>query len=208
MEKDLIVEEKIKRSASEVFQQKGFGGARIKDIAEHAGVNNAMVHYYFRSKENLFEEIMEESTFKLFDTVKLIVNDPETNLSEKIDRIVNYYFTILSENNDLPLFVMSEVQSNPDKYASYYAASLNGILGDSIFFKQVEEQIRDKNLEEKISPYQFFVNTVSLCIFPFLGTSILSKIIDPGEPFEFGLLMEERRKLTPAWIKEMLKLEG
>ncbi len=121
MKKRLTTEEKILLSASKVFlTEKGFAGTRTRDIAE-AGINLALLNYYFRSKEKLFEQVMKVKMVLLFRQIVPILTNEKTNLEEKIDLVSNKYFEILSKNPNLPLFVLSEMQKKKLRSKKHYS---------------------------------------------------------------------------------------
>src|SRR5687768_6161320 len=116
VEVDLSTEEKIKEAAQKVFLKKGYAATRTRDIAEEAGLNLALLNYYFRSKEKLFEIIMLEKVQKLFGVLVPIINDRNTSLEEKAALMADSYITLLIQNPDLPLFVLSEIRNNPSNF--------------------------------------------------------------------------------------------
>src|ERR1700678_2054851 len=101
-------EEKIKEAARRVFTRKGYSGTRTRDIAEESGYNLALINYYFRSKEKLFDIIMLEHMQTFIHSVMGIVNDSTTSLNEKIASLIAHYIDMLIKNPDLPIFVLSE----------------------------------------------------------------------------------------------------
>ena len=116
--KDISTEERIKAAARKVFHQKGFAGTRTRDIAEEAGINHAMLNYYFRSKEKLFEMVMMETMAQFFKGVNLMLNDEKTSLDEKIDLIVSNYVDLLLKEPELPTFILNEVRPNPQAFVA------------------------------------------------------------------------------------------
>jgi AcrR family transcriptional regulator len=110
---DNSTEEKIKEAAAKVFTQKGFAATRTRDIAEEAGINLALLNYYFRSKEKLFDLVMMESLQKFLLGVREILNDVNSSLTEKISQLASHYIDLLKVNTDLPLFILSEIRANP-----------------------------------------------------------------------------------------------
>jgi AcrR family transcriptional regulator len=98
---DLSTEEKIKEAAKKVFTQKGYFATRTRDIAEEAGLNLALLNYYFRSKEKLFEIVMLEKVQKFFGVLLPVLNNPATTLEEKIESIPDKYIDLILENPDL-----------------------------------------------------------------------------------------------------------
>src|SRR6478736_8171749 len=105
-QKPASTEEKIKVAARKVFLRKGFSATRTRDIAEEAGLNLALLNYYFRSKEKLFEIIMMEKLQQLFGIIIPLANDPSTSLDEKLKTIAGEYIDMLSANENLPLFIL------------------------------------------------------------------------------------------------------
>lgn len=205
MEKDISTEEKIKNVARKVFHEKGYGQARTRDIAEEAGINLALLNYYFRSKEKLFDIIMKESLQEMFGLIVNLVNAEDINLSDKIDMIVARYIDSISKNPNLPLFVLSEIQANPHKIIENV-----GLKGKSIannfLFKQIQEQI-DKKEIKGVTPLQIFINIVSMSIFPIVGKPLLMNLHAPFGEKEYEIFIEERKALIPQWIKMMLQID-
>ena len=95
---ELTTEEKIIEAARTIFTQKGFSATRTRDIAEEAGINLALLNYYFRSKKNLFRIIIEEEFDELFGMIVPILSNAEKSLEEKIETLVTTYTELLLEN--------------------------------------------------------------------------------------------------------------
>lgn len=205
MEKDISTEERIKAAAQKVFQEKGYGQARTRDIADEAGINLALLNYYFRSKEKLFDIIMEESLHKVFGLIIGVVNDESLGLSEKINVIVARYMDSILENPNLPLFVLSEIQANPQQLINKAGVS-EGLIMDSYFYKQLQEHIDAKGLKY-LTPLHIFINIVSMTVFPIVGKPLLIKLHSPMTDEDYFAFLNERRLLVPQWIKMMLYIE-
>ena len=205
MEKDISTEKKIKEAARKVFLEKGYGQARTRDIADEAGINLALLNYYFRSKEKLFGIIMEESMQQMFGLIVSIVNDKAVSLTEKIDIVVNRYIDSLRENPNLPLFVLSEMQANPHIIMDKTGLTDN-MISNNYFYKQIQEQIDKKNLTG-LSPLHIFINIISMTVFPIVGKPLLISMHSELDLPKYEIFIEERRKLIPTWIKTMLKLD-
>jgi AcrR family transcriptional regulator len=193
---DSSTEEKIKAAARTVFMKKGYSATRTRDIAEEAGINLALLNYYFRSKEKLFELVMMEKFQKFFGVIFPIITDPDTSLEKKIELMVNNYIDMLLAHPDLPIFVLSEIRTNPDRFASN--VQLKKILTDSAFVKQLNEKRPD------LVPLQMVTTLLGATVFPFLMKPLLfsSKNMDEKA---FKLFMEQRRSLIPKWIGAILK---
>ncbi len=193
-ELDLSTEEKIKEAASIVFTKKGYGNARTRDIAEEAGINLALLNYYFRSKEKLFQIIMAERIDKLFGVLGPILNDESTTLEEKLEKITESYIDMLLEHPDLPIFVLSEIRNNPEQLSNRFQARKH--LTESVFIKQLMARRSD------INPFHFLMNLLGMNLFPFVAKPVLQPIVGCEEVYR--QLMEQRKKLVPAWMKLML----
>lgn len=195
IEKELTTEEKILLSASKVFTEKGFAGTRTRDIAEEAGINLALLNYYFRSKEKLFEQVMKVKMVLLFGQIVPILTNEKTNLEEKIDLASEKYFEILSKNPNLPLFVISEIQKKNSNISKIIP--VNKIFKNSLILKQIKER------KPELNPSHFLINFLSMTIFPFITKPVFNTF-DLMNETEFQQFVEERKRLVPIWIKTLL----
>ncbi|OJU48630.1 MAG: hypothetical protein BGN96_11490 [Bacteroidales bacterium 45-6] len=194
---------KIKEAARKLFQEKGFEGVRTREIAEMAGINSALLHYYFRSKEKLFRIIMNESIQEMFAFLQQIINEPSTSLSHKIDEIVNGYLNVVLATPNLVLFVLNELYANP-KLLIKESKIPSKFLSDSYFSRQIMEQLEAQSIA--ISPLHIVMNMISLTVMPVIAAP-LAKHLYNIEDDNFRQLIEQRRTLIPLWIKEMLQIE-
>lgn len=192
---ELSTEDKILIAASKVFTEKGFSGTRTRDIAEEAGINLALLNYYFRTKEKLFEQVMKVKIVLLFGQIIPIVTNEKTSLDEKIDLASEKYFDILIKNPNLPIFVLSEIQKKTSDVKSILP--FEKVLNNSFLMKQIKERKPDVN------PFHFLLNFLSMTVFPFLGKPILQSF-DLMNDAEFQQFVEERKTMVPMWIKMML----
>ncbi len=192
---DVTTEEKIKEAARKVFMQKGYGATRTRDIAEAAGINLALLNYYFRSKEKLFEIVMMEKMQKMFGAILPVVMNETMNLEDKIDLIVANYIDMLVMNQDLPIFVLSEIRNHPEKFANKIQAG--AMMGNSSFVKQLHERVPHLN------PLQLLMSIIGMTVFPFVGKPIF-QTVNNTDPKMFDQLMEQRKKLIPLWVKAMI----
>ena len=198
--KDISTEERIKAAARKVFHQKGFAGTRTRDIAEEAGINHAMLNYYFRSKEKLFEMVMMETMAQFFKGVNLMLNDENTSLDEKIDLIVSNYVDLLLKEPELPTFILNEVRPNPQAFVEQNP--IKEALTHSVLTRQYAEAVARGEITEP-NLMQGILNVIGLVIFPFIAKPILTSIINIPEE-QYKSLMLQRKTLIPQWIKAML----
>ena len=192
---ELSTEDKILLAASKVFTEKGFSGTRTRDIAEEAGINLALLNYYFRTKEKLFEQVMKVKIVLLFGQIIPIVTNEKTSLEEKIDLASVKYFDILTKNPNLPIFVLSEIQKKTSDVKSILP--FEKVLNNSYLMKQIKER------KPEVNPFHFLFNFLSMTVFPFLGKPILQSF-DLMTDKEFQQFVEERKTMVPMWIKTML----
>ena len=200
IKKDATTEEKILAAAKKIFMQKGMTGARMQDIADEAGINKALLHYYFRNKEKLFEVIFREAAGRLFPKINLIF-DSDSTLFEKIEPLRRRILTTLIDNPYLVMFVMNEIHRHPDFF-------LNKIWKKDRprpykFLEQIEEEVK-KGTIKKITPVQLLMNLISLCAFPFISKPIFQFQLGLNES-QFREIMEQRKKEIPKFIIDSIK---
>lgn len=198
--KELQTEEKIKEAARKIFQEKGFEGAKTRDIAKEAGINLALMNYYFRSKKALFEIIMFETIQEFFQMVFMILNQPNTSLLDKIEAFVDTYIETLKKNPDVPLFIFSCIKSNSTAFQKRFA--MFQMVSELHFFKQFQELAKQGKVKN-VHPAHFLMNLAGMIVFPFVASPMI-KLVTQIPNSEFDLLMDQRKKLVPMWLKEML----
>ncbi|MGB3074695.1 MAG: TetR/AcrR family transcriptional regulator, partial [Chitinophagales bacterium] len=176
--------------------RKGFSATRTRDIAEEAGINLALLNYYFRSKKKLFDLVMEEKIEKLFGVIVPLLTDSSTSLETKIELIVSGYIDVLAENPDLPTFVLNELRKQNFEIIQKFP--VDKVIVQSSFIKQLKEKRAD------INPAHFLVNILGMTVFPFVAKPMLIMTGMVNEK-SFITLMNERKKLIPVWVKAILK---
>jgi AcrR family transcriptional regulator len=196
IEDDSSTEEKIKKAARKVFMQKGYAATRTRDIAEEAGINLALLNYYFRSKEKLFNEVMREKIQQFFGILLPIISDPSTKLEVKIDLMVSSYIDMLTANPDLPLFVLGEMKGQTDNLKKILP--VQKISNKISFIQQLKEKRPD------INPIQFLMTILGMIVFPFVAKPAF-ELISGSNKTELQNMLQERKKLIPIWVKAMLK---
>lgn len=189
-------EEKIKEAARTVFMKKGYSATRTRDIAEEAGINLALLNYYFRSKEKLFELVMMEKFQAFFGVIFPILNDESTTLSKKVELIADRYAVLLIENPDLPIFILSEIRTNASRMVAN--VKLDKILGESSFVKQLHERRPD------MQPVQLIMSVLGLVVFPFIMRPVLLQTKGVDEKV-FNMMIHQRKAYIPKWFEAMLK---
>lgn len=189
-------EEKIKEAARKLFTEKGYAATRTRDIAEAAGINLALLNYYFRSKEKLFEQIMMEKVQLLFGRIVPVVNDTTTSLENKIDHIVAIYIDMMAENPNLPIFVLSEIRHHPEKFAQ--TLKVGPLLLESSLVSQLAERRPD------LSPLHFLMTLLGMTLFPFIAMPVFKSAHALNE-VQFHHMMAERKIMVPIWMNSILE---
>ncbi|MDP9081018.1 MAG: TetR/AcrR family transcriptional regulator [Bacteroidota bacterium] len=195
---EVSTEEKIKDAARKIFTKKGFLATTIRDIATEADINIASINYYFRSKEKLFEFIMDETIGKLFNKIEPVLNNETMAVDEKIELCVGYYIDNVLENPDFVFFTVSEVMSG-----SLNLSMVNKMK--SLEKSHFARQLKDLQKDGKISfhPVNLLWNVTGMIFFPFLTRP---RMLESGyfTSDEFIALMQERKRLIPVWMRQII----
>ena len=198
--KNKDTEIQILDAAKKVFQRKGMDGSRMQEIADEAGINKAMLHYYFRNKQLLFEAVFMKAFSLLAPQLNGILNG---NLSvfEKIKNFSNNYITFIMKHPYLPNFIIQELNRNPE-FVKHLVAEKD-FPNISIFTKQVNDKVAEGVLRP-INAQQLFINIMALNVFPFIGAPLLKgfmKISDKA----YMQLIEERKIEVANFIINSIK---
>lgn len=198
---DTTTEEKIKEAARVVFLKKGYAATRTRDIAEEAGINLALLNYYFRSKEKLFDIIMLETVNGFIQTMTTVLNDEKSTLEKKVELIASNYIDFVLKEPNIPIFMLSEMRNNADGLLERMPV-IQPIM-KSTFFIQHQDYVAKGKITEP-NPFHFFLNLLALTIFPFISSPLV-KLIGGVNDAQYETMMQDRKKLIPVWIKAMMK---
>ena len=188
-------ENRIKEAAKEIFHRRGFDGARMQDIADEARINKAMLHYYFRSKDHLFEAVFKEAAMKLFPVIISII-ESDLDVDEKIKRLIHNYIDFISANPYVPGFVLHELTQNPERMKQFVAN--NVFMRPQKFFAQIQDGV-DSGKFIPIEPLQLMVTIVASCIFPFVAKPMLHTLFGLDQD-GFGAFIEQRKEQMTQFI--------
>jgi TetR/AcrR family transcriptional regulator len=196
----MTTEEKIFEAARTIFQKKGFAGARMQEIADEAGINKAMLHYCFKTKQLLFEAVFMNAFNLLAPQINEIFNSDET-VFEKIKKFTNSYISFDIINPYLPPFIIQEMNNNPE----FVGTILNhkNRPDPTPFLILIEKEIADGILKP-INPKQLLLDIFSMVVFPFAAKSLVKGIIQLSET-EFDEMMEQRKTSIAETIINSIK---
>ena len=196
----MTTEEKIFNAARVVFQKKGFSGARMQEIADEAGINKAMLHYCFKSKELLFKAIFMNAFGQLAPQINEIFNSQDT-VFEKIKKFTHSYISFVMLNPYLPQFIIQEMNNNPAFVMSFM--NFENRPNPSILIAQIEKEIAE-GIIQPIPPKQLLLNVFSMTVFPFAAQMMMKGMLQISD-IEFNIMMEERKTLIAAQIINAIK---
>jgi AcrR family transcriptional regulator len=197
---DFSTEDKIKNAARTVFHKKGFAAARTRDIAEEAGINLALLNYYFRSKEKLFNIVMLETFQAFFASVSQVFNDPDSTFENKLERFSSGYIDLLFSEPQIPIFILSEIRNNPEELIK--KIDIKQAVFQSVFVQQYKILVQEGKIKES-NFIHLMLNLMGLIVFPFVAGPLL-KAISGLTDEQFNSVIEERKKLIPVWMNAIL----
>ena len=195
-------EKDILASAKHIFHIKGLSGARMQEIADVAGINKAMLHYYFRSKDKLFEAVFRDAVKNFFPKIFELINTDQP-LFSKIENFVSGYIQIILENPCVPGFIINELSQNPQRIKNIFIE--NEIAPPEKFIHQIIKAIEDKEIIP-INPKELMLNIISLCLFPVVAKPIVETALNLTEE-NYNALIESRKKEVAKFIINAIKLK-
>ena len=198
--KDENTEEQILNAAKKVFQTKGMDGARMQEIADSAGINKAMLHYYYRSKQLLFEAVFKNAFSLLAPQLNKILND-ESSIEEKVRNFTSNYISFIIKHPYLPNFIIQELNRNPDFIIKIQENST--LLNIERFKAQVASEV-SQGILKPTKGDQLFINILALNIFPFVAKPLIKAFTKEDEK-GFKMLMEQRKTEVSEFIINSIK---
>ncbi len=189
MEENIDTEKKILEAAREVFSEKGYDGARMQEIADKAKINKAMLHYYFRSKERLFEHIFIDAFQEFWPKVEMLMAQSK-NVRELIKGVIGNYIDMFISKPYLPIFVLSEINRNPDRLQLLLK---NGGVKPDMLLEYIQKQMDCGNIK-KMNPGELLINIISLSVFPFAGRPLFERFTFKGNKDSFDTFIKSRKQ--------------
>jgi AcrR family transcriptional regulator len=195
-ENDKQTEEKIFEAATDVFVEKGMDGARMQDIATHAGINKALLHYYFRTKDQLFGKVFEKIAGRMFSKFAPVF-DENIPLEEKIRFFFNAHISFMKDNPRLPGFILNEINRNPARIKKLLSTIEFGKIW-AILSEQHKDELHKYNITQENLP-QIMTTIASMSVFPFAARGILEGVFQ-NMGVDFDKYIEERKEFAAEFI--------
>ena len=196
IENDKQTEEKIFEAATDVFLDKGMDGARMQDIANHAGINKALLHYYYRTKDQLFNAVFEMLARKILKKFAPVFDD-KLSLEAKIRFFFKEHITFLQENPKLPAFILNEVNRNPARIKFI----LKNIEFENLWQKLLEQhkdEMEKFNITKTTMP-QIMISIAAMSVFPFAARGIIEGVLEKGG-IGFNSFIDDRKEFAADFV--------
>jgi TetR/AcrR family transcriptional regulator len=199
-------ESRILEAAREVFLKKGHDGARMQEIANLAGINKALLHYYFRSKEKLFRMIFRQEIILMLDNIFSSIAASDT-CYEFIQKFVHEYLKNISSRRNVMRFILWELENSADELADWFieAFQKRGFEGNPVVLR-VERAIAEGEIRP-VDPRNFVLSLLGMCVFPFVAAPLLDRIL-PGLSLNGQSSLEKREEAITDLIWQGIKKEN
>ncbi|MCL4484510.1 MAG: TetR/AcrR family transcriptional regulator [Bacteroidetes bacterium] len=191
--------EKIIQAAQRVFIRKGMDGARMQEIADEAGINKALLHYYFQSKQHLFNEVFYGILSQLIPGLIQIFKKGGP-MEGKIEAVVAEYDTYMSKNPFLPQFIIQEINRDPDQLSRFMS-------DQGVDFEKIEQMIENEVAIGKLNPITFphlFTSMIGMVVMPYIGRPLFQRKLFKNDPEKYDQFLKERRSVITQFIKQAL----
>ncbi|GAB4303831.1 MAG: hypothetical protein Kow0068_25960 [Marinilabiliales bacterium] len=195
-------EAKILEAAEKEFIINGMAGARMQEIANRAGINKALLHYYYRSKEKLFTHVFKIAIAKFIPKIGELLKS-DMKLFDFIKEFVAQYGKIILKNQFIPLFVLSELRRNPDMLADVI---LSSGINPSLFAKKINEA-KQQGLIIDVDPKSIILNMLSMIIFPVAARPLIQRLLFDNKEKEYEAYLEKRLEEIPDFIINSIKIK-
>ncbi len=175
----------------------------MQAIAEKAGINKALLHYYFRSKQKLFEVVFKTVIKLLLPKLFKVFEDNSLDFNEKLRRFIDSYITMIMKNPHIPVFIIHELSTNKTSSLKAAFAELN--LDLSPIKNLITQEVEKGNIRD-IKPEHLIINIIALCVFPVAASPIGTQILFNGDKKAYGNFLKERKQQVADFVINSIKL--
>ena len=196
-------EKKIIKAAREVFIEKGLEGARMQEIADRAGINKALLHYYFRSKDKMFDAVFQDIAGEIIPvfTEKL---KSEQNVEELLKSFIGFYNGVFRENPYLPQFFFHEIWQHPDKLASFMKSQA---VDPAKLIAENKHRI-PKSEDSEFFLEHMIANVLGMTLFPHIARPLFQRLLFTNDDASYDEFLSERTDFLVKLIGGAIDLEG
>jgi TetR/AcrR family transcriptional regulator len=205
--RDRDTEQRILDAAHAVFLRRGTAGARTQEIAKEAGVNSALLHYYFRSKERLADAVFQRAAGELMPTVIRILGS-DAELETKVEQVIDVELRQLLKTPYLPGYILSELTHHPERVRQLFS-TVTGMtpseIGSRVFKvlgAQINARVRAGRMHP-IAPEQLAVNLLALCVFPFAARPMVMALLGLDQAGFHQFIERRRKELAPFFLRAL-----
>lgn len=204
MKEEQNTEQAILKAAENEFLEKGYSRSKTIEIAQAAGVTHAMLHYYFRTKENLFNKVFQDKVRLMASTFTSMMNE-DLPFMDRISKGVEKHFDLVAQNKKLPIFIISEVLGNEERREACREIFLP-VIQDELSRLQVSiDKEISKGSIQKITAINLLMSIVSLNVFVFIATPVLRMMTGNSEA-EYNKFLADRKKENIETILSRLRI--
>jgi len=195
---------KILNAAAQIFLEKGHDGARMQEIARKAGINKALLHYYFRSKEKLFQAVFQKELQAFF--LEILRSIPESNEVEVFLRsFVRNYIQRLSRHPLLLRFILWEIQQGGRNFQEVSRKIMEELRMDKFpLLQKVEDLIQSEQMQP-VDPIQFVFNLIGMCVFPFLARPLIETLFPTVKILSPKFLSDREQAIVDLILNGVLR---
>lgn len=204
-DKPKSIEQRIIEAAQVVFIRKGFIATSMGDVAAEANVGRTSLNYYYRTKDILFDAMVNNFAQRLFPNIEKIIEE-ETSVLEKLPHILTVYFNLIKNNPALPLFIINEINRDTNRILtpilkSNYELTVFLRLKNLVLKEMEEGKLRKQSIEDVASAF------VSLVIFPFLIKDLLLRLFMNEDKTSFDNFLDRKKEQIEEIMTNLLKIE-
>jgi len=192
----------ILKTARKHFVQNGFVATRMQDIADEAGINKALLHYYFRSKNKLYQQIVEHILDEVMPKLAKAL-EYEGTFWERLEKIIQTYVAMLLEQPDIPFFIMTELSQQRATFVDHLKKRAHFFPAMQSFIGQMTEEMQQGKIRS-VPPLHLFLNILGMTVFPFVAKPVFCTLFDYSDE-AFEQLMQEREQVILDFMKNALR---
>lgn len=204
-ERDHNTEQLILEAARKVFIAKGMDGARMQEIADTAGINKALLHYYYRNKEKLFKLVFDQAFGEFLPRMEFLFSSG-LPIQQKFVSFIHTYLEVMENNQFLPQFIVMEINRSPERVIELFRQFAGGVIKKNL--KILEKEIKEESEKGKIryiEPRQLIVNILAMCIFPYLAEPLIKPIMFENDDRKYREFLATRTTVIENFMIDALK---